>query len=95
MKKEIEVILYTMKGCPHCHEMKNILSENKINFVDRDIDDHKDEYDLFTKVTANELVPSIMIIEKTDGHLKAYTYVPERDYNELTDALKIIKEHYE
>ena len=35
-----QVILYTMKGCPWCYEMKKQLKENKINFNNRDIEKH-------------------------------------------------------
>ena len=41
------VILYTMKGCPFCQMMKEKLTESMIDYHERDIDDHKDEYDLF------------------------------------------------
>lgn len=94
MEKIIEVVLYTMKGCPYCNELKELLNDRNISFIDRDIEENLEEYELFVKVTASELVPSIMIVEKNNGDISAYTYVPERDYNELEDACKIILEHY-
>ena len=42
MKK---VILYTMKGCSHCDDMKESLKKSKIKFIGRDIDKYKKEYD--------------------------------------------------
>ena len=44
------LILYTMEGCPFCTMMKEKLIESNINFYDRDIDEHKDEYDLFVEI---------------------------------------------
>lgn len=41
------LILFTMKGCPYCDMMKEQLIKNDIGFVIRDIDEHKDEYDMF------------------------------------------------
>lgn len=95
MKKEKHIILYTMKECPFCIEMKNNLSEQNIPFIERDIDEEEEEYDLFVKaVDGNDYVPAFMIIE-TDG--KTHTtkfFAPERDFEEISDGVKIIKEEY-
>ncbi len=85
-----------MEGCPYCVQMKDQLTESNINFVERDIDEHKDEYDMFVEITENEYVPAFMIVESpdTDDH-KSYLYAPERDYNEIEEGVAIIKEHFE
>jgi glutaredoxin len=89
------VILFTMEGCPYCVQMKGQLKESDINFVERDIDKHKDEYDMFVEITENEFVPAFMIVESpdTDDH-KSYLYAPERDYDEIEEGVAIIKEHF-
>jgi len=89
------VIIYSMRGCPHCVELKKMLEEIKIPFIDRDVNDYEEEYELYTKVVGNEYVPALMLIENPDTESKTELYAPERDYNELEDALKIIKEFYE
>jgi len=88
------VILFTMEGCPYCVQMKDKLKESDINFVERDIDKYKDEYDMFVEITENEFVPAFMIVESpdTDDH-KSYLYAPERDYDEIEEGVSIIKEH--
>ena len=90
------VILFTMDGCPYCVQMKDQLKESDIDFVERDIEEHKDEYDMFVEITENEFVPAFMIVESpdTDDH-KSYLYAPERDYNEIEEGVAIIKEHFE
>ena len=89
------VVLFTMKSCPHCGEMKEMLEEENIPFVDRDIDDYEDEYDLFVEATGNEFVPAFMVVESpdTDDH-KSYLYAPDRDYDEIEEGVAIIKEHF-
>ena len=89
------LILFTMDGCPYCVQMKDQLRESNIDFVERDIDEHKDEYDMFVEITENEFVPAFMIVESpdTDDH-KSYLYAPERDYNEIEEGVAIIKEHF-
>ena len=85
-----------MDGCPYCVQRKDQLRESDIDFVERDINEHKDEYDMFVEITENEFVPAFMIVESpdTDDH-KSYLYAPERDYNEIEEGVAIIKEHFE
>ena len=84
-----------MEGCPYCVQMKDQLTESNIDFVERDINEHKDEYDMFVEITENEFVPAFMIVESpdTDDH-KSYLFAPERDFNEIEDGVSIIKEHF-
>lgn len=85
-----------MEGCSYCVQMKDQLTESNIGFVERDIHEHKDEYDMFVEITENDFVPAFMIVESpdTDDH-KSYLYAPERDYNEIEEGVAIIKEHFE
>jgi len=85
-----KLVVYTMEGCPWCTEFKKILKENKIKFINRDIDEHKDEYDLFVEITQNDLIPSFMIVETEDE--SAQLFAPDRDYGNLNEALDIVKE---
>ena len=84
-----QLVVFTMEGCPHCHEFKKILSENNLNFVDRDIEEHRDEYELFSKVK-NDLVPAFMVIDEEDTS-NSQLFAPDQDYQTLEEALNIIK----
>jgi glutaredoxin len=87
------LILFTMKGCPFCEMMKEQLKESNIEFYERDIDENESEYDLFVEITENEYVPAFMIVESPNDVPKSYLYAPERDFDEIEDGVKIIKEH--
>lgn len=89
MKTNKLLIVYSMKGCPFCDIMKNMLSENNIKYHDMDIDENEEEYELFKQITENEFVPAFMIIEKKTN--KAELFAPSRDYNEISEAIEIIK----
>jgi glutaredoxin len=91
--KQLNVIVYTMEGCPFCEEFKKMLQKENIEFFARDIDEHKEEYDNYSKITENDMVPALLIIEGENDNYKSYLYAPERNYNELTEALGIIQEH--
>jgi len=91
--KDLSVVVYTMKGCPFCTDFKEILTIVGIEFFDRDIDDYKDEYDIFVEVTDNDMIPAMLIIEGDDENHESFLYAPERNYNELTEAVTIIQGH--
>ena len=87
------VIVYTMNGCPFCEMMKEQLKESNIEFYERDIDEHKDEYDMFVELTENEYVPAFMIVESPGEEPKSLLFAPERDFNEISEGIDIIKKH--
>jgi glutaredoxin len=89
------VILFTMKGCPHCVEMKEMLVNEGIDFVDRDIDKYEEEYNMFVEITENEYVPAFMLIENPETDPISELYAPDRDYDDLEDGVGIIKEWLE
>ena len=91
--KELAVVVYTMKGCPFCDDFKKMLKEENIDFFDRDIEEYEEEYETFVEITENEYIPSLLIIESEGEEYESFLYAPERDYNELTEAMTIIKGH--
>jgi glutaredoxin len=91
--KDLNVIVYTMKGCPFCEEFKEMLVNENIEFFDRDIDDYSDEYDTFSKITENDMIPALLVIEGDDETYESFLYAPDRNYMELTEAVDIIKGH--
>lgn len=84
-----------MKGCPHCVEMKKMLVNEGIDFVDRDIDEYEEEYNMFVEITENEYVPAFMLIENPETDPISELYAPDRDYDDLEDGVGIIKEWLE
>jgi|688.fasta_scaffold331078_3 glutaredoxin len=88
------VVLFTMDNCPFCHMLKEILDKEGIQYVDRDIDKHKEEYDLFVEVTDNEFVPSFMLIESPEDNPITKLFAPDRDFNDINEGSEIIKEFF-
>lgn len=91
--KDLNVIVYTMKGCPHCTDFKDMLKEQKIEFFDRDIDEYEEEYNLFSEITRSDFIPALLIIEGDGKDYQSFLYTPDNDYEELTEAVKIINKH--
>jgi glutaredoxin len=88
------VVLFTMEGCPYCEMMKNKLSEEKLSFIERDINEHKEEYDMFVEITENDFVPAFMIIESPQKDPQSFLFAPERDFNEIDEGVEIIREYF-
>jgi|688.fasta_scaffold1677894_2 glutaredoxin len=86
------VVVFTMDGCPFCEMMKTQLSENNIEFFERDIHKHEDEYKMFVEATGSEFVPAFMIIKDALGTPETIPYVPDKDYNTIEEGVQIIKE---
>ncbi len=80
-----------MNGCPFCDMMKNQLNENNVDFIERDIDNHSDEYELFVEATGSDFVPAFMIIEDAFGEPKSTAYIPDKDYMTIEEGVEIIK----
>ena len=90
---DASLILFTMKSCPYCTMIKDLLSENNITYHDRDIDIHQDEFELFVEaVGGHDYVPSFMIIYKSgDGLMDSELFVPGRDYEDINEGVDLIK----
>jgi glutaredoxin len=91
--KDLSVVVYTMKGCPFCTDFKEILTNEGIEFFDRDIEEYEEEYNVFVEITDNDMIPALLIIEGDDENHESFLYAPERNYNELTEAVTIIQGH--
>ena len=91
--KDLSVVVYTMQGCPFCQDFKDMLQNEGVEFFDRDIDKYKQEYNIFSEITKNDMIPALLIIEGDDKSHESFLYAPERNYNELTEAVDIIKVH--
>jgi len=89
------VVLFTMKQCPFCHMLKEMLDKENVEYVDRDIHEYEEEYNLFVEVTNNEYVPSFMLIESPDDDPITGLFAPDRDFEDINEGVKIIKEFYE
>lgn len=85
-------VIFTMKGCPFCVELKEMLEKEDIFFVDRDIHEHEEEYDLFVELTGNDFVPAFMLIESPESNEPiTELFAPDRDFDDINEGFEIIK----
>ena len=86
-----ELILYTMYGCPHCTDMKELLVQEGIQYTERDCDEYEMQYNILVDKTKNEFVPAFEI-KDNENYTKRFI-VPDRDFEELTEAVTKIKKY--
>ena len=89
-------IVFTMKSCPHCHDFKKLLDEAQVDYIDRDIYEFEEEYEMFVEATGNEFVPAFMLIENIESESpNTKLFAPDRDFEDIDQGVSIIKEFYE
>jgi glutaredoxin len=89
-KKPLKLlIVYTMEGCPWCDKFKDLLKRSRVKYKERDIEKFNEEYEMFKEATQNEFVPAFMILDVETE--RAELFAPDRDYQDLDEALMIVK----
>jgi len=86
------VILFSMKGCPHCVELKKLFDKNNVNFIDRDIFEYPDEYEQFVETKKNEFVPAMIFMtldEFGENYSDVKLLAPDDDYENITEAFNL------
>ena len=87
-----ELVIYTMEGCSHCTEFKKLLEQENITYHDRDIDKYHEEYDMYSKITKTEFVPSVMLITNPNSsNEKTHFFAPTKEYETIFEALDLVK----
>ena len=85
------VIVYTMKGCPQCVVFKELLTQNNVDFHDRDINEYPEEFDMFVELTGKDYVPAFILVDESESDEPIpMLFAPEEDFNELEEGVQII-----
>lgn len=86
-----EIVLFTLNGCGHCTELKNLLNESNIEFTELEVTENNDIWEEVVKKTNNEFLPTVFI--NVDYSSEGPIFVPEKDYKNNEEALEIIKKY--
>lgn len=90
------VILFSMKGCPHCVHLKELFEKNNIIYIDRDIHEYEEEYEAFVEAKNNEFVPALMLMtleENQEDYSNVKLLAPDDDYEGITEALELVNKY--
>ena len=84
---KIVPIVFSMKGCPHCDNLKTQLKESNIEFkeIDTDEEDNHILYETFSKKVNNDFLPAVVIGKKA--------FLPDNSFKTIDDGVIMIKEY--
>ena len=77
-----EITIYTSKTCKYCREIKKILKEKSIKYIEIDKDEHNDKWKQVADLTGIPMFPTINIEDEF--------LVPGRDFNEVPHLVNIL-----
>ena len=80
-------IVFSMKGCPHCDNLKNQLKEANIEFKEIDTDEKENHklYESFSKKVDNDFLPAVVVGKKA--------FLPDNSFKTIDDGVLMIKEY--
>jgi len=89
------VILFTMQGCPFCGMIKDEFEKNDIDYIERDIEEHREEYTAFSEATENDFLPAFMLMTFTDKDEvhNVKLCAPDRDFEDIFAGVELVKEY--
>ena len=85
-----------MKSCPFCGMIKEVLDNNNLDYIERDIEEHSEEYDEFSTKVDNEFIPAFMLLtldDKENAH-NIKLCAPDRDFDDIFEGVEIIKQYF-
>jgi len=80
-----KIIIYTNETCPYCKQIKEKLTEDKIEFENRLTKDFKDEWQSIVDFTGMATVPTI---EYKDNY-----FVPNRDFGNVQGLINVLENY--
>ena len=83
------VNVFTLNGCSHCVELKNILKENKIEFNEFEISQNKEVFDEIVKLTGHNSLPTTFLQDPETN--SGPVFVPGRDYKTKEELVEKIQ----
>ena len=82
-KKQREVIMYTMKSCAFCKQLKDILDIKSIEYVEKDSTVHSNEWEQVKTVTMIPMFPTILLDDEY--------FIPQRDFQTAAQGADLIE----
>ena len=78
-----EVIIYTRNGCEYCKELKDILKEEGIKFIEKEVSKYRNEFNVVSNTVGMGIFPTMLVNENY--------IIPNRDYQNLHQGVEILK----
>ena len=78
--------IYSIPDCPYCTDLKNILTEEGIEFIDVDVnlDENQEEYNQIHEITKSDEVPIVKVGKQL--------LVPNVSFSSIREAADLTKQ---
>ena len=83
------IIVFTLNGCGHCVELKNMLDEQTIPFTEIEISQNQQIWDQVVSQTGHNSLPTVFV--SMDGGEDGPVFIPERDFKDKNELIEKIK----
>ena len=87
----VTVCVFTMKGCPHCKQLKDRLTKEDIDFVEYNVDEHQALWLQIVSQLKNELLPTVFL--KNDETYSGIVLMPNITVKDEDDMVQKIIEN--
>ena len=78
-----QITVYTSENCPYCKNTKDKLDEANIEYVEKDIKEHEDDWNKLVRLTNMPITPGVIV---GDNYL-----FPSRDFPNPDILVKILE----
>lgn len=85
------IIVFTLKGCGHCVELKKELNTLEIPYNEIEISDNEKIWNQVVKQTGHNALPTVFI--GLEGKENGPVFVPGRDFENKEEIVNIIKNY--
>jgi glutaredoxin len=86
-----KIIVYSMVGCPYCTELKDLLDDSGIDYIERDVKKYEEEWEVIMGETNNEFIPTVIIANEETGEGKVL--IPDIDFDDIPDCFTKIVDY--
>jgi len=78
-----EIVIFTMKSCPYCKEIKDLLIEKDIKFTEKDKSEFDKDWFRVVQLTGIPMLPTLTV--------RGEYFVPTRDFRNPNEAINILE----
>lgn len=83
------VVVFTLDGCIHCVNLKKRLNDEKIDFIEIEVNSNPDIWNQVQKQTNNEYLPTVFV--KDENVDTGPIFIPTVDFNDEDELLIKLK----
>lgn len=86
------LIVFTLKGCYHCKNLKEELKINNFSYTEIEISNNPKIWNQVVEQTGHNVLPTVFI--NVEGKDNGPVFIPDRDFTSIDELLVKIKKYF-